>query len=194
MTALSHKKQLSCFVSSVRYLLDDVIAPIVGGIPDLECREPVIKKNTVALDVPGVTQAHTYSCGATASWSVITSLGWKVSLRDWLKICHDEGMTPDEGMGVVEMRKALRRIGASLTVKAFRSRSQIERAIDAGQPVLFGWDDEEFADGDHWMYAYGYERHKILVGNVVLPTRSKAKVTWAEWERRLAPREIYLIQ
>jgi len=121
-------------------------------------------------------------------------MGWDINITDWLKICHESGLCPDEGMDADQLAIALKRVGAKIDTRKFRSKKQITKLIDAGQPVLFGWDDEMFADGDHWMYVYGYEKNYLFVGNEVRPGRSQRLVSWGEWRERLAPKEIYVIE
>lgn len=175
--------------------LDEWIAPLFAGIDDLGCFEPDLKKSTVALDIPGVTQVHTYSCGATSSWSVLSALGWEIDLREWIDICHDAGMSPDTGMDEKQLNKALRKVGARLRTIKYRRAEQLVKLIDAGQPALFGWDDSaSIGEGDHWLYVYGYEKRNVLIGNIVRPGISKGRVSWAEWSKRLVPRELYVIE
>jgi len=177
----------------IRCILDDWVSPLVPAIPDFACAEPRIKRRSVVLDVPGISQVSTYTCGATASWSVIRGMGWEIDFRDWLSICHRQGLTQEEGMDVHQLSSALSEVGANIEARPYKSRRQIEKLIDAGQPVMFGWDTEFFEDGDHWLYAYGYEKDYLFVGNEVRPGRSKRRVSWQEWRERLAPDEIYVI-
>ena len=178
----------------LKSLLDDWIAPICHAVDDWGCLEPRMKNSTTALEVPGVTQVHSYSCGATASWSVLQALGWDIDIRKWIEYCHAAGMHPDEGMDENQLDKALGKVGARLRTIRYRRMDQVRRLIDDGQPILFGWDDNGEGEGDHWMYVYGYERRNVLVGNVVLPLKSKDRVRWAEWSARLVPRELYVIE
>jgi hypothetical protein len=194
MTTPTTTDKLTWYERFMKSLLDDWVAPICCAVEDCTCIEPSLKKATVALEVPGVTQVHTYSCGATASWSVLRALGWRISLRKWIATCHAAGMHPDEGMDERQLNKALMKVGAKLRTIRYRGREQLTRLIDTGQPALFGWDDNGEGEGDHWMYVYGYERKHVLVGNIVRPLVSKGRVKWEEWRARLVPRELYTIE
>lgn len=188
-------KELSGFERFMRSVLDDWIAPLCPSVSDLDCFEPRVRRKAVVLEVPGVTQVNTYTCGATASWSVLRAMGWKLDFEKWLKTCHDHGgLHPDEGMDEPGLDRALRRVGARLKTTRFRNYDQVRKRIDQGLPILFGWDDDGFGESDHWLYAYGYARNHVYVGNIVRPGFSKGLVTWGEWETRLTPREIHVIE
>lgn len=148
----------------------------------------------MAIDTPGVTQVNTYTCGATASWSVLRGMGWDIELSDWLATCHAHGLSRYAGMDAAQMDSALHAVGARLVTRKFENCRQVKRLIEAGRPVLFGWDDEMFDDGDHWLYAYGYEKNRVLVGNEIRPGRSKRSVSWCEWRDRLTPHALYVIE
>lgn len=191
---ISAEEELNCLERFARSFLDDWLAPLIPAIPDIECFDPTVRgKHSHVLDVPGVTQVNTYSCGATASWSVLRAMGWKVSLDDWLQKCHRAGMSPSEGMDEVQLNAALKTVGARLRTHRYRNPDQIRRMLDAGSPILFGWDADEQGEAEHWMYAYGYTRNQLLVGNIVRPLVSKGAAKWADWRERLTPSEFYTI-
>ena len=174
----------------------DGLGTIIHGIRSLECTEPDYPSTAVLLDVPGLCQVSTYTCGITSTWSIIASFGLSISINEWFHKCHKAGCHPDEGMDIVQIKMALRYLNLKVYTKRYAGADQIKKYIDSGQPILFGQGSEMFDDGDHWMYIYGYSARYIFVGNVVnplYPIRSKARWTWMDFERELNPRKIYII-
>jgi hypothetical protein len=175
----------------------DTLGRIVHAIPSLECTEPDYPASAVLLDVPGVCQVSTYTCGITSTWSIITALGARVSLKEWYKRCHKAGCHPDSGMDIDQIRKALKSLRMTVAAKRYRGRTQVENLVNSGQPILFGQGGEMFEDGDHWMYIYGYSPRYVYVGNVVneiYPICSTEAWTWRRFENEeLVPKELYII-
>jgi hypothetical protein len=185
-------KLVARFLRTGRSVLNEAGKRIVG-IPTMRCAEPKYPPKSVVLEVPGVCQVSTYTCGITASWSIIAALGSRVTLKKWYKRCHNVGCHPDEGMDIDQIESALSSLQLRVYTKRFRGRKQIKNYIDKGQPILFGAGRETFRDGDHWMYAYGYSGRYIFVGNVINPLASKQRWSWGLFESELTPKRFYII-
>jgi hypothetical protein len=196
MNTHSPVDELSLLERTFKTILDGT-GKVIPGIPSLGCTEPDYPSTAVLLDVPGFCQVSTYTCGITSSWSIITALGYRVTLKDWFKRCHKAGCNPDEGMSIDQIGKALKSLRLKVVTKRYRGRNQVAKLVDAGQPLLFGQGAEMFDHGDHWMYLYGYSARNVYVGNVVnpaYPIRSKEAWTWRRFENKeLNPKELYLI-
>ena len=190
---MKHHIQLNAIESFARWLLDDVVAPLIPSIPDMECIAPSWGRGAHILDVPGITQCNTYSCGATASWSVISAMGWQIKFRDWLDLCHTCGMRPDQGMDQLQLGRAIKKVGGRLHSARYARFSQVETLIKNGAPVLFGQGADMFEDGDHWMYVYGFDRNRVYVGNFVSALRSKTTWSKTKFYEELTPKEIYWV-
>ena len=175
----------------------DGTGKVIPAIPSLGCTEPNYPSTAVLLDVPGLCQVSTYTCGITSSWSIITALGYHVPLKEWFQRCHKAGCNPDEGMSIEQIGKALKTLRLKVVTKRYRGRSQVAKLVDGGEPFMFGQGAEIFEHGDHWMYVYGYSPRHVYVGNVVnpvYPIRSKEAWTWRRFENNeLNPKELYLI-
>ena len=175
----------------------DGTGKVVPGIPSLGCTEPDYQSTAVLLDVPGLCQVSTYTCGITSSWSIITALGYRLPLKEWFQRCHKAGCNPDEGMSIDQIGKALKTLRLKVVTKRYRGRNQVAKLVDGGQPLLFGQGAEMFDHGDHWMYLYGYSPRHVYVGNVVnpaCPIQSKEAWTWRRFDNKeLNPKELYLI-
>lgn len=169
------------------------IGNIIHAIPSLECTEPGYPSTAVILEIPGLCQVSTYTCGFTATWSIASSLGYLVPIKDWFQKCHKAGCSRDRGMDIDQMQKALKSLRLKLEQKRYRGRMQVEKLIDSGQPILIGTSGD---DAGHWMYVYGYSPRHVYIGNVInplFPFKSKEAWTWRRFEQKLAPRELYII-
>lgn len=175
----------------------DGLGRILPAIQSIDCTEPDYPSTAVLLVVPGCCQVSTYTCGITSTWSIITALGYRVSLKEWFQLCHLAGCHPDEGMDIRQIAKALKALQLKVVTRRYRGRSQVKNLIDSGQPILFGQGREMFEGGDHWMYLYGYSPRHVYVGNVVnpyFPISSKSEWCWRRFEKEeLNPEELYLI-
>lgn len=195
MELMNSDLELSLGEKAGKAILDG-IGKIIPGIPSMECTEPDYPSTAVLLDVPGRCQVSTYTCGITSTWSIITALGYEVSLKDWFRRCHKAGCHPDEGMDIYQIQRALKSLRLKVATKRYSGANQVKKLIDAGQPILFGQGGEMFEDGDHWMFIYGYSPRYVYVGNVVnplYPVASKDGWTWRTFEGELTPRELYVI-
>jgi len=175
----------------------DSLGRIVPAIPSLVCTEPDHSSKAVLLDVPGLCQVSSYTCGITSTWSIITALGYRVPRKEWFQRCHKAGCHPDEGMDIDQIGKALKSLRLKVVTKRYQGRNQVSKIVDAGQPILFGQGAEMFDHGDHWMYLYGHSPRHVYVGNVVnpaYPIQSKEAWTWRRFENKeLNPKELYII-
>jgi len=196
MNADSPLDELTLLERAGKAVLDQ-LGRVIPGIPSLGCTEPAYPSTAVLLDVPGFCQVSTYTCGITSSWSIITSLGYHVPLKEWFQRCHKAGCNPDEGMSIDQIGKALKSLRLKVVTRRYRGRKQVAKLVDAGQPILFGQGAEMHDHGDHWMYLYGHSPRHVFVGNVVNPSypiRSKEAWTWRRFENKeLNPKELYLI-
>lgn len=175
----------------------DGLGGLLPGIPTLDCTDPVYPSTAYLLDLPGLCQVSTYTCGITSTWSIITALGYSVSLKEWFRRCHKAGCHPDQGMDIDQIAKALKSLRLKVVTKRYKGRAQVVKLVDSGQPILFGQGEDMFEDGDHWMFIYGHSPRYVYVGNVVdplYPIRSKEAWTWRRFEEEeLNPRELYII-
>ncbi len=196
MIADSPELDLSLPQKIGRFLLDSA-GEFVHAVPHLDCTDPNYPSTAVLLDVPGRCQVSCYTCGITSTWSIINALGYHVKLADWFKRCHEAGCHPDEGMDINQIAKALKSLRLKVVTKRYRSRTQVVKLINAGQPILFGQGGDMFEDGDHWMYIYGHSPRHVYVGNVVNPVwpiQSKEAWSWRRFEKEeLNPKELYII-
>lgn len=196
MNTHSPVDELSLVERTLKTILDGT-GKVIPGIPSLGCTEPDHPSTAVLLDVPGLCQVSSYTCGITSSWSIITALGYRVPLKEWFQRCHKAGCNPDEGMSIDQIGKALKSLRLKVVTKRYRGRNQVAKLVDGGQPLLFGQGAEMFEHGDHWMYLYGYSPRHVYVGNVVnpaCPIQSKEAWTWRRFENNeLNPKELYLI-
>jgi len=196
MNTHSPVDELSLLERTLKAILDGT-GKVIPGIPSLGCTEPDYPSTAVLLDVPGLCQVYSYTCGRPSSWSIITALGYSVPLKEWFQRCHKAGCNPDEGMSIDQIGKALKSLRLKVVTKRYRGRNQVAKLVDAGQPLLFGQGAEMFDHGDHWMYLYGYSPRNVYVGNVVnpaYPIQSKEAWTWRRFENEeLNPKELYLI-
>ena len=168
----------------------DAAGKLIPAIPDVSAFEPRHPQSAVILEIPGRCQVQTYTCGAVASWSVLRSFGYSISLSEWNRRCHRRGCNSDEGMDIDQIAHALRSLRLRVSNHRYRGQPQIRRFIDAGQPLLFG---QGGTDADHWLYLYGYSARYVFVGNVTKPLASKERWSWGTFERELTPREVYAI-
>lgn len=175
----------------------DQLGRILPAVRSWPLTDPAYPNSAVLLDIPGVCQVSSYTCGVTSTWSIITALGCRLSLKEWYRRCHKAGCHPDEGMDIDQIRKALKPLRMKVLTRRYRGRAQVARLIDAGQPILFGQGGDLFDGGDHWMYIYGCSPRSVFVGNAVnLPCiiRTKEAWTWRRFEKEeLNPKELYLI-
>lgn len=177
--------------------LGDRVLNAIGNrfhaIPSLGCTEPDYPSTAVVLDVPGVCQVSTYTCGITASWSIIRALGVDISLKVWFGLCHKAGCNPQYGMDIDQLARALKKIRLTVKTRRYRGKKQIMSYIVDGQPLLFG---QGTAENGHWMYVYGYSPRYVFVGNYAdlrFPFRTKVAWGWKKFGREINPRELYII-
>lgn len=129
--------ELSLVERTLKTILDGT-GKVIPGIPSLVCTEPGHPSTAVLLDVPGLCQVSSYTCGITSSWSIITALGYRVPLKEWFQRCHKAGCHPDEGMSIDQISKALKLLRLKVVTKRYRGRNQVSKLVDEGQPILFG--------------------------------------------------------
>lgn len=171
----------------------DKVGKQFPAVPSLRFTEPKYPSTAVILEIPGVCQVATYTCGITSTWSIIRALGVEISLREWSRICHRAGCRPDVGMSIDHISRALKKVGLTVKTHPYKGKRQVISWINDGQPILFGQGRDE--DG-HWMYVYGYSPRYVFVGNeanLLYPIRSKLKWGWKKFETELNPRELYII-
>jgi hypothetical protein len=176
----------------------DTAAKLVTAIPHVSCFDPDYPSTASILEVPGRHQVATYTCGVIATWTILRGLGCGIAIREWSRRCHKAGCHPDEGMDIEQIAKALRSLRFRVYTHRYRSRNQVRRFIDAGQPLLFGTGNDMFGDGegDHWNYLYGCSGRYVYIGNDInelTPFISKDKWGWKYFEDQLNPRELYAI-
>lgn len=129
----------------------------------------------VTLDLPTYHQVDTFSCGATAGFSVVAAFRQDCSFDQFY-----ESLAPIPGQGVScgRLVRTLRKFRVGCRVQEYMSFNQIVKSIDAGFPIIAGRLTEH--GEDHWCVVYGYGRQPkrvFLIGrsaNPLLP----AQIDW----------------
>lgn len=146
------------------------------GVHVMESNLPSARNdNEVTLDVRGFRQTDTYSCGASAGFSVVSTFHPEVDFDDFYEVLRPK---PGAGVNAQNLCRALRRFKVGFKTREYMSFEQIAKSIDDGFPIIVGRLTEH--GEDHWSVVYGYGREPKSVflicrsGNPLLP----AKMDW----------------
>lgn len=124
----------------------------------------------VTLDIAGYRQTDTFSCGASAGYTIVKTFHPEVDFDDFFTALRPD---PERGVSVSMLLRALKKFKVGTSIKDYMSFREIAKAIDSGYPVIVGRLTEH--GQDHWSVIYGYGNNPQRVflvnrsGNPLLP-------------------------
>ena len=153
----------------------------LGLVPDIPLFDTDAEEDETKLLVPGYRQLNGHACGAISTYSVIKSFHPNVSYQ---KVYRDCNPSVDEGTGVPDLVRALRRNGVGVSERWGMTFKDVAEAIEDGYPVIVGERTDDPESG-HWVVIYGVGRKPNRVFTCGQPNKlaltGKEMFTWAEW-------------
>jgi Papain-like cysteine protease AvrRpt2 len=150
-------------------------------LPDVPQFDIQLGENETKLQVPGFRQLNGYACGAVSAYSVVKAFHPRVSYEKVYKDCNP---SEEDGTGVPQLLRALRKNGVGVSVRWNLTFKSIVKTIEAGFPIIVG-ECQNGEGSDHWvvLYGYGLRPNRVFTcgqPNVVALSGREA-FEWRDW-------------
>jgi Papain-like cysteine protease AvrRpt2 len=133
------------------------------------------------LLVPGFRQLNAHDCGPVSVYSVVRAFHRRAS---YSKIYRDCNPSEDEGAGLTQMIRALRRNGVGVSERWGMTFKDVVLAIESGHPIIVGERTDD-PDSGHWVVIYGYGKNpkRVFTCNQpnVVALSGREEFTWQDW-------------
>lgn len=149
------------------------------GIHLIETSAPAAcRDDEVTLDIRSFRQIDTFSCGAGAGFSVVSTFHPEAEFDDFYKALRPRH---GEGTSTAQLTRALKQFKIGYRLREYMSFQEITKSIDDGFPIIVGRLTEH--GEDHWSVIYGYgldPKCVFLIGRSGNPFL-QAKTDWDEF-------------
>jgi len=126
---------------------------------------PTPAADEVILDLKPYSQIDSFSCGATAGFSVVKTFKPRAKFETFYATVNPH---PENGTSTTRLIKGLRSSGVHVSARSRLSYRELIRQIDGGSPVIVVITNYG-ADVAHWCVAYGFGTDHVVLSSNGIP-------------------------